>query len=298
MWFRAAMFPYIYTTNWRTTLDGISLMRRTYFEAAEHPEAYQYEGQYFFGPSLLVAPIVEPINPHTQTIPQRVWLPPGLWSTWDGQRVYESGPNGQLLTANYSISEIPVFVRGGAVVAMRDAQTLQDKPALLSTLVASSDPLVWTIFPGLPAGESGHGSVYEDDGETIAYQSQRFALTSMAYTSVGPVMTVTIMPTEGNFGVNCSMQEGVELAGDTLLELGERETAEACCSACSSYSNCPFWTWVAASKQCIFKSSQRGLRTNVSCTSGVARRPMLRVRANIIGHARKKYVGETQSCMV
>eukprot|EP01050_Picozoa_sp_SAG11_P051180 SAG11_NODE_28947_length_316_cov_0.589862_1_plen_73_part_01 len=68
MWLRASLFPYIYSANFQTTIDGLSLMRRTYFEAAEHPEAYEYEGQYLFGPSLLVAPIVEPIVPPAQTI--------------------------------------------------------------------------------------------------------------------------------------------------------------------------------------------------------------------------------------
>eukprot|EP01052_Picozoa_sp_SAG31_P082469 SAG31_NODE_42515_length_271_cov_0.697674_1_plen_77_part_10 len=62
MWLRASLFPYIYTANFRTTVNGISLMRRTYFEAAEHPESYEYEGQYLFGTDLLVAPIVEPIS--------------------------------------------------------------------------------------------------------------------------------------------------------------------------------------------------------------------------------------------
>lgn len=57
---RYALFPYIYTMARETFDTGIGMCRPLYYEYPESEEAYKYEGEYFFGNDILVAPITEP----------------------------------------------------------------------------------------------------------------------------------------------------------------------------------------------------------------------------------------------
>ena len=53
---RYALFPYIYTMARKTHDTGIGMCRPLYYEYPEMDEAYNYEGEYFFGDDILVCP--------------------------------------------------------------------------------------------------------------------------------------------------------------------------------------------------------------------------------------------------
>lgn len=93
---RAAMVPYIYTearaaydtgatysvhvnTLIKATLlfshSGLGIIKPMYYWAPEHPQAYSYKDQYFFGSQMIVSPIVAPMDNATQLATKSIWLP-------------------------------------------------------------------------------------------------------------------------------------------------------------------------------------------------------------------------------
>ncbi|TKW53539.1 Alpha-xylosidase [Colletotrichum tanaceti] len=76
MRFRHRLVPYLHTLNWRfATLDE-PLVEPLYWKFPTRQEAFGYPNQYFFGPSLVVAPVVDPTDRQTRHAPVKVWLPP------------------------------------------------------------------------------------------------------------------------------------------------------------------------------------------------------------------------------
>ena len=56
------------------------MCRPLYYEYPEMDEAYNYEGEYFFGDDILVAPIVEAAEKGKKSA-KEIWFPEGEW--WD-----------------------------------------------------------------------------------------------------------------------------------------------------------------------------------------------------------------------
>ena len=251
--------------------------------AAQLDAAYAKTTAYLFGPAMLVAPIVAPIPAGSTTLVQTTWLPPGRWTDFAGGTVHNCpAGSGCSVTAHYAVHELPIFVRLGAVVPLRTV-------ASLGRTVAFSDPLVWSVWPGHGATAAGHGgaSVVEDDGATLRFETDgATATTTMNWTSAGAAgFTLTVAPTVGSFDANgdCgTVEAGFEYGGPgaDLQELdGDVESAAACCDACSTFSNCGFWTWLD-SKRCVLKVSRAGRVANASAVSGAAPRRMPAARSH------------------
>ena len=220
---------------------------------------------------MLVQPVVAPIASGETTTSSTTWLPPGRWVTWSGQQEHSGGAD---VTAAYTIREIPMFVRAGAVVPMRDASSLTQTTAF-------SDPLIWAVWPGSASG--GNSSVIEDDGATLRFEEGALATTKMHWSVSGSAgIAITVEAPEGDFGVECSAEEGFEYAGPgaDLQDIGVVASAAKCCDACATYSNCAFWTFAKESSHCVLKVSRRGRRANSSAVSGVAPRRMPTSRAH------------------
>mmetsp|Transcript_20258 Transcript_20258/g.60496 ORF Transcript_20258/g.60496 Transcript_20258/m.60496 type:complete len:969 (-) Transcript_20258:543-3449(-) len=86
-----------------------------------------------------------------------VWLPPGTWTPWNATMLLTShAVSGTVMTnLHYSLDEIPLFVKGGAVVPTRSMSN-----------GTAARPTVWILFPG---SSNGSGVLYEDDGVSTKY---------------------------------------------------------------------------------------------------------------------------------
>lgn len=109
---RMNLLPYIYSEAAYSSESGEPLMRSMAYEFPEDGEAAEYEYQYMLGRSLLVAPVTEISSGRVE-----VYLPEGEWyGFFDGER-YEPG----IHIFECELNEIPVFVRGGAVIPLNTA---------------------------------------------------------------------------------------------------------------------------------------------------------------------------------
>lgn len=177
---RYALFPYIYTMARKTYDTGIGICRPLYYEYPLDEEAYKYEGEYFFGDNILVAPITEPAA-DGKTSHKEIWFPAGKWwSVTSGQMI-----EGQCVkTMEFSQHDIPYFYRAGSVIPLN--------PASVNRVTAPPTRIILDIV----AGESGEGSLYEDGGDNSDYDSH-YAVTKFRHNVSGKTETYLIEPRQG-----------------------------------------------------------------------------------------------------
>jgi len=166
---RYKLLPYIYTSVEETTKTGIPLMRPIFLE---YPQALSGDDRdFFFGPDLFVTPV---FSEEVQAL--QINLPPGDWYEYKSSRKHKSGDN---LESKPALEFLPVWVRAGAI--------LPEQPLVQSTEEKPNGPLELQVYPG----EGCHGSLYEDDGHTFAYQRGTFLRMEYACHLAGQDVTIT-----------------------------------------------------------------------------------------------------------
>jgi hypothetical protein len=125
--------------------------------------------QHMYGDAFTVAPITAFVNNATGRLPWALWVPPGTWvDYWTG--AVQTGPS--WYQREYTVAETPLLVRAGAVVPMK---TLAD-----AHNVAARALILAVTWAG-PTDQSGSGRVYEDDGSSLAYQSNAFSIATVTF---------------------------------------------------------------------------------------------------------------------
>jgi len=158
---RYALLPYTYAAGRKAFDTGAPIMRGLFMDFGADPKARDTQDQYMFGPSLLVAPVT------TQGQTKRpVYLPAGnVWYDWWTGRKYEGG---QTIEADAPIDHIPVFAKGGSIVALGSP--------ILSTAEKQSIARI-RVF----AGADGRATLYDDDGTTNAYKTSRAGIAELVW---------------------------------------------------------------------------------------------------------------------
>ena len=137
---RYRLLPYIYSMAAAISFDGSTLMRPLVFDFADDAKALDQKYEYMFGPALLVNPVTEP-----DVTSWKTYLPKtqgGWYDYYTGQH-YDGG---QSVTTTVTKARIPVFVRAGSIIPVKDDEVL--------------------VYPGA----DGTFTLYEDDGTTRAYE--------------------------------------------------------------------------------------------------------------------------------
>jgi alpha-glucosidase len=163
---RYRLLPYLYTAVEELTRTGIPVDRPLFLEfpaatADKHPLDLDAGAEFMFGHAILVAPppfFEQPDN-------YELKLPPGAWyDYWTGAKIQNAAddPNSKPVVIAPKLEVLPVYVREGAIVPMQ--------PLVQSTEETPQGPLTLRVYPG----KNCHGSLYADDGKTLAYQHGDF----------------------------------------------------------------------------------------------------------------------------
>ncbi|HKD73866.1 MAG TPA: TIM-barrel domain-containing protein, partial [Ktedonobacterales bacterium] len=114
LFLRERLRPYVEAQMHLAHTRGIPPMRPLFFDFPDDEESIAIDDQFLFGPDLLVAPVL-----HESERSRPVYLPSGTaWAdAWSGQ-IYEGG---QRIIAEAPLDRIPVYIRAGAEVALREA---------------------------------------------------------------------------------------------------------------------------------------------------------------------------------
>ena len=144
------LFPYIYTYAHKSRIEGINTIRPI------KDDLYTY----FFGENFLVAPIYEKGGRS-----RLVNFP--IEDTWINYWTGEEHIGGTNDTIKASINEIPLFVKKGAIIPMRNYSR--------SITTGTNDFLELHLYPG----ENGSFQLIEDDGTSNDYLNGIFAITDL-----------------------------------------------------------------------------------------------------------------------
>ncbi len=144
--------------------------------------------QFMVGNEVLIAPVYNSMKLN-KGWKKEIYLPEGTWIDYnDGRRVV--GPT-TIAAYPIDLAKLPIFVKAGSILPMY--------PQMISMGEKAPDPLTFDIYP------KGYASfvVYEDDGETRAYQEGAYSkqvveCTAPEVEGTGDIM-VHLNPAVGDF---------------------------------------------------------------------------------------------------
>jgi alpha-glucosidase (family GH31 glycosyl hydrolase) len=161
--------PYIYSLGFYTHQTGAPFMRALFMDFPGDPKVAQIGDEYMFGPAFLVAPVTS----QGQTT-KSVYLPSGcVWyNYWTNER-YQGG---QTIQVSAPIDTIPLFVRAGSIVPLGSpVESTHDKQTIAHV----------RIYPGA----NGSFTLYNDDGQTYAYEKGDCRTTNLTWNDAAQKLT-------------------------------------------------------------------------------------------------------------
>lgn len=174
---RHKLIPYLYSCNYQTHREGIPICSPLYYRY-DCEDAYRVNNQYLFGSQLLVSPITQPSDKRLNLSFVDTWLPEGRWTDIFNERIYQGG---QWVRLYRDLDSIPVLAREGAILPMyRSGET---------NSLTLDQPLEIHIWRG-----NGNFELYEDDGETMEFESGNYAITKFTQEEIGNRIRFTITP--------------------------------------------------------------------------------------------------------
>ena len=200
---RYKLMPYIYSLADETSRTGLPMMRPVFLE---FPEIFAPNGnfdhwdtEFLLGPSLLVAPA-----PFGEKLDDYVIsYPPGTWyDFWTGEKmpfqpalpsltdVLNAKPKTTFPEQHRThpkLDTMPVYVRGGSVLPMQ--------PLIQSTDETPGGPLELRVYPG----DDCSGSLYLDDGHSLAYQQGKYLRQSLTCDSDANSVRLKFHAREGSY---------------------------------------------------------------------------------------------------
>jgi alpha-glucosidase len=150
---RYRLLPYLYSAFYTSHSTGLPVSQALIIENSQDEQCWniEFQHQYLFGPSLMVAPV------ESQQRFARVYLPEGQWDDFFTGIKYEGK---QEILIDAPLDKLPVFARGGGFIPM---QTI-----VQSTSETPSDTLSIHIFYG---DKRASYVYYEDDGISYGYEN-------------------------------------------------------------------------------------------------------------------------------
>ena len=177
--YRHRLIPFLHTANRRTNQEGLALVEPMYYEYPEIEDSYKAKDQYFFGGSLIVAPITEHSG-QGQLTKKSVWLPEGVFTDIFTNDRYTVPKGGAWIEMVRPLDSIPALASAGTVLPLGD-----DK----GNSVDNPKALTAEIYNG-----NGSYTLYEDNELGVA------AYTEFVNTEDGNTQTVKVS-FSGDFSV-------------------------------------------------------------------------------------------------
>lgn len=182
---RYRLLPYIYALADENARTGAPLMRPVFYDYPDAASLPCDQSMTFgLGAQLLVTPPPTPESPAAY----KICLPAGGWyDYWTGQRIADAAdgkPNTRMRRP--TLAGLPVFVRAGSI--------LPRQPLVQSTMQVPQGPLMLDVYPG----QDCHGSLYADDGQSMAYGDGAFLRQQLRCTLAGDGLSIVFEAREGS----------------------------------------------------------------------------------------------------
>ncbi|MDY4186515.1 MAG: glycoside hydrolase family 31 protein [Candidatus Borkfalkiaceae bacterium] len=117
---RHKLVPFIYSRDKQAHDNADMLIEPLYYYHQSTEEAYNFKNEYYFGKTLLVAPITSPAGKDGYSRVE-AWLPKGRWTDIFTGDVYEiKSEKGEIKTLLRTLESIPVLAKEGAVLPLSE----------------------------------------------------------------------------------------------------------------------------------------------------------------------------------
>lgn len=161
---RYRLLPYRYALAHENNRTGMPIARPLFFAYPSDEKLYGQSSAYLFGPSLLVAPVTT-AGQTTQT----VYLPADDWVNYWTDALLTGGTT---VTVEAPLDRLPLFVRAGSQIPMQPLMNYADERKV--------DTLTIQTYPSLKPNVRTSFTLYDDDGQTLAYQRGQVATTTLS----------------------------------------------------------------------------------------------------------------------
>ena len=211
---RYQLLDYIYTAMYQQSVDGTPLLNPMWFLYPTDSNTLPLDLQYFYGPSVLVAPVTAEGSTSVS-----IYFPDDQFYdffTYEPLR----GTGSSVTINDVSITQIPVYIKGGSIIPLRSdvANTTTALRELDFNLV---------VAPGVDGTASG--SLYLDDGVSIdqpatsviqfAYDGTTLSMSGTFGYDAGNVSIAEVFLLGTSTGSNTTVQANKPLTGPFSLAL-------------------------------------------------------------------------------
>ncbi|KAJ4381487.1 hypothetical protein N0V86_002846 [Didymella sp. IMI 355093] len=149
---RYKLLDYIYTALYYQTTTGAPMINPLFFLYPEDANTFGIQEQWFYGDALLISPVT---TDYSDTV--TYYLPNDVfYNYWTLEKVAGTGAN--VTESNLTTSDIPVHIRGGAILPMR-------VDSANTTKALRQQDFYMLVAPA--ADGSAKGRLYLDEGEKI-----------------------------------------------------------------------------------------------------------------------------------
>jgi alpha-glucosidase (family GH31 glycosyl hydrolase) len=155
---RYRLMPYMYAYELQAHENGAGIVRPLFWDFPDDSNTVRLTDEWMFGDELLVAPILGEGQAY-----RSIYLPRGKWiDFFRGQR-YEGGKPLVYSVDPQTWSDIPLFIRDGAIIPSQDLQQY-----------VGNRPVIRIYLDVFPTRTETSFTYYDDDGMTYAYEKGAF----------------------------------------------------------------------------------------------------------------------------
>ena len=183
---RHKLIPYIYSEAYKYHKFGDSLIKPLYYQIPSFYDDVLYRNEYFFGSSLLIAPIITKKDEVMNRVIHNFYLPEGTWYDYVTGKKF---PGKKSYISFFRDEDYPVFAKSGAIIPLSNNQNIND--------TTPPTDMEINIFPG----QSNSYTLFEDDGESDLYRKDFYLLTQIDYTYMPSNYSVVIRSVKGKSGI-------------------------------------------------------------------------------------------------
>jgi alpha-glucosidase len=195
--FSYRLMDYLYTAFHQASTDGTPVVSPLFFKYPNDTNTFPIDLQFLFGPSILVSPVTDENSTSVS-----IYLPKDQFYDFATLAPVQ-GHGGAVQLTGVNFTSIPLHIRGGAILPMRE------KSAMTTKALRGQD-FELVVAPGTDG--SATGSLYVDDGVSLVQK---------AATTVSMAFAHGTLSVQGQFGFAL----GVDVARVRIL--GQAEAPKA-----------------------------------------------------------------------
>jgi len=179
---RYRLLPYIYSTAWKVTYGGYTMMRGLAMDFPEDRNVLGINNQFMFGSSMMITPVtIDQYFSERSTLTDEVkgfetYLPAEYqwYDFWTGDKI----EGGQKVWRPTPLDIMPIYIKAGSIIPMG--------PFKQYATEIPEDPIELRIY----SGQDGRFVLYEDENDNYNYENNVAAIITFTWDDSSNTLTI------------------------------------------------------------------------------------------------------------